>query len=146
MVEKFMSKDLIVLNVDSNIYDVAKVMKERDIGFIPISKNHKIIGVLTDRDIVTKILANNDDKISGYLSTDLIKISYNQTIEEALKKMKEHKIKRLLVEKNKKLVGILSLSDLINEDSNKLIETLKCIYTIDRNTDYYNVEIDEFEL
>ncbi len=146
MIEKIMSKNLIVLDVDNSIYDVAKTMKEKDIGFIPISQGNKIIGVLTDRDIVTRILANKDDKIAGYLSIDPIKISYDASIEEALEKMKEHKIKRLLVEKNKKLIGILSLSDLINQDNKNLLETIQNIYEINRNTDYYNTKIDEFEL
>lgn len=146
MLEKIMSKDLIVLDVNSSIYDVAKVMKEKDIGFIPFSDGNKIVGVLTDRDIVTRVLANQDDKIAGYLSTDLIKISSQASVEEALQIMKKHKIKRLLVEKDKKLVGVLSISDLINQSKKDLLETLQSIYAINRNSDYYNVKINEFEL
>ena len=67
-------------------------------------------------------------------------------MEEALQIMKKHKIKRLLVEKDKKLVGVLSISDLINQNEKDLVATLQSIYAINRNSDYYNVKINEFEL
>lgn len=146
MIKELMSKDLVVLDTNSDIYTVARIMKEKDIGFIPFCKNNKIVGVLTDRDIVTKILANKGSKIAGYLSTNIIKISYDASVDEALDIMKKHKIKRLLVEEDKKLVGILSLSDLIYHDEKNLIKTLQNIYAINKNSDYYDVKVNEFEL
>ena len=71
----------------------------------------------------------------------------NDLTKEAIDLMKKHKIKRLLVKKNNKLVGVLSLSDLLNTvDNNILIETYKTIFSINRNTDKYLTDIDEFEL
>lgn len=146
MIEKIMSKNLIVLN-DSNLEDIAKSMKRYDVGMVIIKENNKIKGIITDRDIVTKILANNDDKIKGYLTTNLISIDINSDIKEAIDLMKKHKIKRLLVKKDNKLVGVLSLSDLLNTvDNNILIEAYKTIFSINRNTDKYLTDIDEFEL
>lgn len=146
MIENIMSKNVIVLDENTNIIEVAKTMKENDIGFIPISKGNKIIGVLTDRDIVTKILANNDNKIKNYITKKIIKINIKSNIIDALEKMKTHKIKRLLVEKDNKLVGVLSISDLLNLQENELLKTIKSIYAINRNSDEYHVKIDEFEL
>lgn len=146
MIEKIMSKNLIVLN-DSNLEDIAKAMKRYDVGMVIINENNKIKGIITDRDIVTKILANKDNKIKEYLTTNLISIDINSDINEAIDLMKKHKIKRLLVKKNNKLVGVLSLSDLLNTvDNNILIETYKTIFSINRNTDKYLTDIDEFEL
>lgn len=141
-----MSKNVIVLDENTNIIKIAKTMKENDIGIIPISRNKKIIGVLTDRDIVTKVLANNDEKIKNYITKKIVKINVDSDINEALEIMKKNKIKRLLVEKNNKLVGILSISDLLYYQNEKILETFKNIYTIDKNSDEYHVEIDEFEL
>lgn len=146
MIEKIMSKNLIVLN-DSNLEDIAKAMKRYDVGMLIINENNKIKGIITDRDIVTKILANKDNKIKEYPTTNLVSIDINSDINEAIDLMKKHKIKRLLVKKNNKLVGVLSLSDLLNTvDNNILIETYKTIFSINRNTDKYLTDIDEFEL
>ena len=141
-----MNKNLIILN-DSNLEDIAKAMKRYDVGMVIINENNKIKGIITDRDIVTKILANKDNKIKEYLTTNLVSIDINSDINEAIDLMKKHKIKRLLVKKNNKLVGVLSLSDLLNTvDNNILIETYKTIFSINRNTDKYLTDIDEFEL
>ena len=146
MIEKIMSKNLIVLN-DSSLEDIAKAMKRYDVGMVIIKENNKIKGIITDRDIVTKILANKDNKIKEYLTTNLVSIDINSDINEAIDLMKKHKIKRLLVKKDNKLVGVLSLSDLLNTvDNNILIETYKTIFSINRNTDKYLTDIDEFEL
>lgn len=146
MIEKIMSKNLIVLN-DSNLEDIAKAMKRYDVGMVIINENNKIKGIITDRDIVTKILANKDNKIKEYLTINLVSIDINSDIKEAIDLMKKHKIKRLLVKKDNKLVGVLSLSDLLNTvDNNILIETYKTIFSINRNTDKYLTDIDEFEL
>lgn len=146
MIEKIMSKNLIVLN-DSNLEDIAKAMKRYDVGMVIIKENNKIKGIITDRDIVTKILANKDNKIKEYLTTNLVSIDINSDMNEAIDLMKKHKIKRLLVKKNNKLVGVLSLSDLLNTvDNSILIETYKTIFSINRNTDKYLTDIDEFEL
>ena len=146
MIEKIMSKNLIVLN-DSNLEDIAKAMKRYDVGMVIINENNKIKGIITDRDIVTKILANKDNKIKEYLTTNLVSIDINSDMNEAIDLMKKHKIKRLLVKKDNKLVGVLSLSDLLNTvDNNILIETYKTIFSINRNTDKYLTDIDEFEL
>lgn len=146
LIDKIMSKNVIVLDENTNIIKISKTMKENDIGIIPISRNKKIIGVLTDRDIVTKVLANNDEKIKNYITKKIVKINVDSDINEALEIMKKNKIKRLLVEKNNKLVGILSISDLLYYQNEKILETFKNIYTIDKNSDEYHVEIDEFEL
>ena len=146
MIEKIMNKNLIILN-DSSLEDIAKAMKRYDVGMVIIKENNKIKGIITDRDIVTKILANKDNKIKEYLTTNLVSIDINSDMNEAIDLMKKHKIKRLLVKKDNKLVGVLSLSDLLNTvDNSILIETYKTIFSINRNTDKYLTDIDEFEL
>ena len=147
MIEKIMNKDLIILDSELSLEDVAKAMKRYDVGIIILSKKKKIKGIITDRDIVTKILANQDNKIKEYMTTNLISIDINSDINEAINLMKKHKIKRLLVKDNNKLVGILSLSDLFNVvDNETLIEVYKTIFSINRNTDKYLTDINEFEL
>ena len=137
-------KNLIVVDIKSNIYEVADTMKRYDVGFVPVSDNNKIVGVLTDRDIVTKIVANKDELIESYISKP-ISIDLNDSIENALTLMSKHKIKRLLVSSDNKLVGILSISDLLNTDCN-YIEAIKEIFEINKNDDTYITKVDEFYL
>lgn len=147
MIEKIMNKNLIILDSDSSLENIATVMKKYDVGMVIIKNKNKIKGLITDRDIVTKILANKDNKIKEYLTTNLVSIDINNDIKDAIDLMKKHKIKRLLVKKDNKLVGILSLSDLFNAvDNETLIEAYKTIFSINRNTDKYLTDINEFEL
>lgn len=142
-----MSKDLVVLDINSTITEIAKIMKEKDIGFIPINEDNKIIGIITDRDIVVKILANEDNKIKDYINRNVIKINVNESIESAIELMGNNKVKRLLVEDNNKLVGVLSLSDILNNMNSDLVyNNIKKIFEIYRNTDEYITKINEFEL
>lgn len=129
-VQNKMNKKLITAEKKENIYSIAQKMKEYDIGFLPICDNKKIIGILTDRDICIKILANKDfQNIESYISKNIITIPKEETIEEALKKMKKYKVKRLLVTEENKVVGIISLSDII-ENTKEKEETLDTIATI----------------
>lgn len=146
-IEHIMSKDLVVLDINSDIKQIAKTMKEKDIGFIPINDGNKIVGVITDRDIVVKVLANEDDKIKDYINKNLIIININESIENAVDMMGKNKVKRILIEDNKKLVGILSLSDILNNLSSDVVyENIKKIFEIYRNTDEYLTKVNEFEL
>ncbi len=144
-VKDIMCSNPIVLGIDSSLFDIANVMKKYDIGFIPICNNHKIVGILTDRDIVTRIIANNDDKIDGYLTVDLITIDFDSDIKDALDIMTKHKVKRLLVVENNKFKGIISLSDILSTNID-IINNIKEIFAIDKNDDTYITKIDEFEL
>lgn len=146
IIKDIMSKNIISCKSNSNIYDVAKLMKEYNIGFIPIIDNN-LIGVITDRDIVIKCIYNNDINIKSYISNNIISIDENKNIKNALNLMKGKKIKRLIVTKEKEIVGILSLSDILNNSNdNEIINTIKSIYEIKDNKLNKNPQIDEFYL
>lgn len=141
------TKKIITANINANIQEISKLMKEYDIGFIPITKDNKIIGVITDRDIVVNEIYNSDYKLKDYISNNIISVDENENIEKTLDIMKKHKIKRLLVTNDNKVTGVISLSDLLNDvDSIKLLETLKEIYQIDKNNHDFNSNVDNFYL
>lgn len=126
-------------------------MLEYDIGFLPVSKDKKLIGVITDRDIATKIFSNTnslDVKIEDYISKNIISCNKDSKLEEALFLMSKNHVKRLIVLDDKKVVGIIAFSDILHHfnDETLLIKTLKEIFSINRNTDEYRTEIDEFYL
>ena len=148
MIEKIMSKELIIGNITDTLYDIAVLMKKYDIGFIPIAKGKQIVGVITDRDIVINAINNKakpEESIEQYMSINLITINQNESIEKALDLMGFKKVKRLIVENHNQVVGILSISDIIKDPDlsleifynniKKLLETFK---------NYEELEIKEF--
>lgn len=147
-VQDLMTKNIITCDANSSIHQIAQKMKEFDIGFMPINKGYQIIGILTDRDMVIHMISNYDHKIEDYIKKDIITINQDRTIEQALTLMGEKKIKRLLVTDHKKVVGIISISDILEHQEYEImcINTLKMIYTIENKHKEYEAEIDEFYL
>ena len=144
-IKDIMTKKIISCDISSNVNDIAQIMHEHDIGFVPITKHGKIVGVITDRDIVVKIIANNDKKIEGYISSKLITVDINCDINEALKVMSKNKIKRLLVSKEEDIVGIVSLSDIIKNDID-VCETIKQIWNLNKHKKEGNVSVEDYKL
>ena len=151
MIEDIMTKKIIHIKIDEKISNACKKMLKFDIGFLPVSKDSKVIGVITDRDIATKVFSNTtslDVKVEDYITRNIISCNKDSSIENALSIMRNNHVKRLLVLDDKRIVGIVSLSDIIHhfEDNNLLVDSLKEIFAIHRNTDEYRTEIDEFYL
>lgn len=144
-IKDIMTKKIINCDIGSDINTISQIMHEHDIGFVPITKHNKIVGVITDRDIVVKIIANNDKKIEGYISSKLITVDINCDINEALKVMSKNKIKRLLVSKEEDIVGIVSLSDIIKNDID-VCETIKQIWNLNKHKKEGNVSVEDYKL
>lgn len=144
------STNLIVCYETDSIYTVAKKMEQYEVGFLPVSDKEKhIIGVITDRDIVVRALANkekNSSKIGDYMTKHIFSIEKTETMDDAISMMKKEKITRLLVTDNKKIVGIVSMFDLLAEKKESCVfEALK---NIKRKETIIQMEpeIDEFYL
>lgn len=149
-VKDIMNKNVIVANKDDKVYEVAKKMQKYNIGFIPVVDNSKLIGVITDRDIVVNCVSNNNDKneiVENYINKNIISINLDSEINEALALMTNNKIKRLIVSDNKKIVGIISLADILATNlDDEILNTIKCIWTIKDNEKDKDAEIDDFYL
>lgn len=150
-VKDIMSKNLIICSSDINVINISNIMKKYNIGFIPIEKNKKIIGVITDRDIVINIISNkvnNNSSIESYVNNNIIHIEENSSIDKCLNIMKKNKVKRLIVVNKEKIVGVISLSDILNcyDDLDKVTEVAKVIWSTTKSDDNYKTEIDEFYL
>lgn len=144
-----MSRNLIIMNDNTSISEVARIMKEKDIGFIPISNDNKIIGVITDRDIVVNAISNKcslDIPVKEYATKNVISVNIDDNVSKILNVMRKNKVKRVLVNDEHKLVGIVSFSDILNNNEFDILNTMKEIWSIKRNNDRYETEIDEFYL
>ena len=116
LVRDIMNSPVISASLDNTIYDIAKKMKDENIGSIIIIENDKPLGIVTDWDIVSKAIVN-DTKPSQIKAKDVMKELYTieseDSITEAARLLRKHNIKRLGVVYKNRLVGIISSSDVI---------------------------------
>jgi CBS domain-containing protein len=102
---------------DASVQDAAKMMKSKDIGFLPVAENDKMIGTITDRDIAIKAVAAGKDaastNVKDCMNTKLYYCYDDQTADEICKNMAEMQVSRFpVVNRSKRLVGVVSYADL----------------------------------
>jgi CBS domain-containing protein len=116
LVRDIMNSPVVSASPDDTIHDIAKKMKDGNIGSIIIMEKDKPVGIVTDWDIVSKALAN-DSKPSQIKSKEVMEELYTiegeESITEAARLLRKHNIKRLGVVYKNRLVGIISSSDVI---------------------------------
>nr|MBA2298422.1 CBS domain-containing protein [Actinomycetota bacterium] len=95
--------------------DAARTMKSENVGSLPILENDRLVGVITDRDLALRVLAEGKDPetpVGEIASKDVVTVDPQQSVEEAARLMAEHQLRRLPVcEEDGKLVGILAQAD-----------------------------------
>lgn len=115
-IQDIMTKDVACCTSDDNLFEAATMMKQRNVGSVPVCDNDKnLLGMVTDRDLVIRGYAqkkSGSSTIQEVMSDKLTTCTPETSIEEASKIMSEKQIRRLPVVENGKLVGIVSLGDL----------------------------------
>jgi len=126
-VKQAMTKNVLVTNPTLSIRDAAKVMAEHRIGCLVVIEDEKIVGIITELDIIWKVVAGDKDPntttVGDIMTKKVHTIQADQSLEEASHIMIEHEIKKLPVVENDHLVGIITATDLISVQP-KMIETL----------------------
>ena len=92
--------------------EAAKIMANKNIGSLIIINNNKIKGILTEKDVI-KNVANLNSPVKKIMSKKVVEIAPETSIEEAINQMIENKVKRLPVVQDKKLVGIVTTTDVL---------------------------------
>lgn len=113
-------KDIMTSNIEyctplDNVYEVAVKMKDLNVGAIPIVEDQKLVGMITDRDLVVRGIAEKhpgSNQVTNVMSDHIYSIESNASLDEAAHMMAKHQVRRLPVVDNGKLVGIVSLGDL----------------------------------
>jgi CBS domain-containing protein len=101
----------------TRLEDVARLMRDEDIGSVPVAENDKLVGMVTDRDIVIRGLAEGSSLegkcVRDVMSPQVLYCREDQTVEDVLKNMGEQQVRRLpVVDESKRLVGVVSIGDL----------------------------------
>ena len=132
LVEEVMTDGIICVDVNTSVVDVALAMRDRNIGLVGVTENERLIGVLTDRDIITKLVAKRVLNLKEGIQMDVITIEKDKTLDEALVLMGEHRIKRLIITESTNPIGIVSISDILSSGYTKqLAETFRKIYGLE---------------
>ena len=115
-IRDIMEKDVITIENDKTAQDAAKIIAEKDISFLVILNEGKPQGVLSESDFVRKIAVEDkkasEIKISEIMSYKFRSVEPTTTIEDAIQKMLNNNIRRLLILDNEKLVGVITQTDL----------------------------------
>ncbi len=127
LVKEAMTKNVIIVHPDTTIKDAAKIMTQHRVGSLLVVDGIKLIGIITELDIIWKVVAGDlDPKITlvrDVMSKEVVTIKADQTLEDASQIMVENNIKKLPVLEGDKLVGIVTATDLISVQP-KMIEAL----------------------
>ncbi|MCK0473115.1 CBS domain-containing protein [Halalkalibacter sp. APA_J-10(15)] len=114
-ISECMSTNIVTINPDQTIQEAADLMKQYDIGSIPVVEADQLIGIVTDRDITLRSTASGADAhvpVKDCMTTNITVASPNTDIHEAANLMSEHQIRRLPIVENNQLVGMVSIGDL----------------------------------
>jgi CBS domain-containing protein len=117
-----MTRDVVACRPDSNLREVARLMRDEDAGSIPVLDEHnKVVGMVTDRDIVVRVLADlertlDSSVVRDAMSTDIYSVRPNDRLVDCIRKMGDKQVRRILVtDDNERLKGIISMGDVATE-------------------------------
>nr|WP_297430399.1 CBS domain-containing protein [uncultured Actinotalea sp.] len=110
--------DPVTIEATGTVRDAAELMRAGDIGDVVVVEDGRLLGIVTDRDLVVRVLAvggGPDDPVRQACSGDLVTVAPDTPLEEAARVMREHDVRRLPVTSGEELVGIVSIGDLAME-------------------------------
>jgi CBS domain-containing protein len=117
-VREIMTPDVVIASPDDTLQHAAELMADIDAGVLPIGENDRLVGMLTDRDITVRAVAAgkspSECKVRDVMSPDIKYIYEDESLEDAARNMSELQVRRLpVLNRDKRLVGIVSLGDLV---------------------------------
>jgi|SRR5690349_12379379 len=134
LVREVMSRDVKMTQPHSTLREAAELMKVFDVGPLPVCDNDRLVGIITDRDITVRAVAEGQDcwegKVRDAMSTDLAFCFDDDDTAIAARQMQDKQVRRLMVlDRTKRLVGIVSLGDLSvhAEDVQRAGQTLQAV-------------------
>jgi len=119
------------IDASTSVVEAAQLMREGHIGSLPITDDEQLVGMITDRDIAMRVVAEAADhtktSVGDVSSRDLVTVEPDEDLDEALQLMARHQVRRLPVVENGRLVGIVAQADIAlseNEKTAKLVEAI----------------------
>jgi len=123
-VKDIMTPQVESVGPDTPIIEAARKMRDLDVGSLPVLEGERVVGMITDRDITIRVVANERDpnttKVRDCMSPDPTTVREDQDVDEAAQTMQQKQVRRLpVLDRNGKLVGIVALADVVAEAGKK---------------------------
>lgn len=127
-----MSRDPRSVGESTSAREAARLMKEQDVGSLPVVEDDRLVGIVTDRDIVVRGVANGSDvsslSVKDVASHEVSTVTPDEDLDEALRLMAQEQVRRLPVVEDDRLVGILAQADIARDaDEKRVGETVEQI-------------------
>jgi CBS domain-containing protein len=124
-VKDAMTTSLATATPSQSLAEAARLMKQQDIGSVPVVDGSRLVGLLTDRDIVVRAVAEGGDpqtvQVGEIASHDVVTVSPDDNLDDALRLMAQHQIRRLAVVEDGQLVGVVAQADVAHEAKDKAV-------------------------
>ena len=118
-----MTDDPRSISAAESVVEAARLMRDEHIGSLPVTEDKRLVGMITDRDITTRVVAEGavpeTMSVGDVYSRDLISVEPNNDLEEALQLMARHQVRRLPVVENGRLVGMVAQADVALKENEK---------------------------
>jgi CBS domain-containing protein len=118
-----MTEDPRSIGASESVVEAARLMRDEHIGSLPVTEGGRLIGMITDRDLTTRVVAEaavpETTSVGDVYSRDLISVEPNNDLEEALQLMARHQVRRLPVVENGRLVGMVAQADIALKENEK---------------------------
>jgi CBS domain-containing protein len=119
-IREVMTSKVCSIDAEKPVAYAAKMMRDEDVGLAPIVEGDRLVGTLTDRDIAIRVVAEGRDpeatKVRDVASTDVVTVDPQQDLDEALRLMTQHQVRRIpVVEEDGRLVGVVAQADVARE-------------------------------
>ncbi|MEW6167806.1 MAG: CBS domain-containing protein [Pseudomonadota bacterium] len=129
-IRECMSKDVRMLGPDDTVQDAAKLMAECDTGVVPINDGERLVGMVTDRDLVVRALCEGkggETPLRDVMSPEILYCFEDEDIKHVAKNMADVQVRRLpVMNRDKRLVGIVSVGDLARSQDTKTVGSAMC--------------------
>ena len=128
-IKDVMTHEVSFVTPDTPVAEIARRMRDEDIGAVPVAENDRMIGMVTDRDIVVRCVASGNMQGATARTTMSPRVLYcydDQSVNEILENMANEQVRRMpVVNRDKRLVGVVSIGDLSQKSQRKAGESLK---------------------
>ncbi|HOQ17076.1 MAG TPA: CBS domain-containing protein [Defluviitaleaceae bacterium] len=118
-VRDIMTQNVISVDEEESVLRASQVMRDANVGSVPVVRGDKLVGIITDRDIVVRNVADGEDvdnvTCKNIMTTDLVTCSPDMDVDEVAALMSKHQVRRIPVVENGKVVGMVSLGDLATQ-------------------------------
>ena len=131
-IREIMTTNVECVSPDTGLTDLANKMKTLDVGFMPVCENDRLVGTVTDRDIVVRGCAGGKDiatcKASDIMTKNVFWCREDQDVKDVAKQMRDNEVRRMLIlNQGKRLVGVVSIGDISKVEEKETGKTLKDI-------------------